>query len=65
MLISSLDNNNLWTLFLVVPYGIGWKTILNENAVEYLTSRNMKLVVIAESPDIAISHPMVALSRWT
>jgi len=53
----------LRTLFIVIPYGIGWKTILNEKAVQYLASRNIRLVAIAEPPDIAISHPMVSIEK--
>ena len=51
------------TLFLVIPYGIGWKTILNEKAANYLTSKNIRLVIIAESQDVGITHPMVSIER--
>lgn len=51
------------TLFIVIPYGIGWKTILNEKAVNYLTGRKMKLVIVAESPDTAFSHSLVHVER--
>ena len=51
------------TLFMVVPYGIGWKTILNEKAANYLTSRNIRLVIVAESQDVRITNPMVSIER--
>ena len=51
------------TLLMVIPYGIGWKAILNEKAVNYLTSRNIRLVMVAESQDIGITHPMVSNER--
>ncbi|MBM3897568.1 MAG: hypothetical protein FJ358_03465 [Thaumarchaeota archaeon] len=63
MLALSLDSDKLQTLFIVIPYGIGWKTILNEKTVGYLTSRNMKLVIIAEPPDVVVSHPMVSIEK--
>jgi len=48
------------TLLMVIPYGIGWKAILNEKTVNYLTSRDIRLVMVAESQDIGITHPMVS-----
>lgn len=58
-----MSSNGVRTLFIVIPYGIGWKTILNEKAVEYLTSKKMRLVVIAESPDVSINHQMVSVEK--
>ena len=46
-------------MFIVAPYGIGWSTILNEKGIEYFTSRKIRLVIIAESPLISISNPLV------
>ena len=51
------------TLFLVMPYGIGWTAILNEKVTEYFTSRKIRLVIIAESPVISISHPLVHVEK--
>ena len=58
-----MSRNDIRTLFVVIPYGIGWKTILNEKTVEYLTTKNIRLVIIAESPDVSISHPTVSIEK--
>ena len=53
--------NNDKTLLIVLPYGIGWKSIINEKNLEILTNSGLKIILLCEPNMINSTNPNVVI----
>nr|AIF05765.1 hypothetical protein [uncultured marine thaumarchaeote KM3_187_A08] len=53
--------NNDKTLLIVLPYGIGWKSIINEKNLEILTNSGLKIILLCEPNMINSTNPDVVI----
>tara|TARA_B100000029_G_scaffold230656_1_gene228124 strand:+ start:45431 stop:46822 length:1392 start_codon:yes stop_codon:yes gene_type:complete len=53
--------NNDKTLLIVLPYGIGWKSIINEKNLEILTNSGLKIILLCEPNMIESNNPNVEI----
>ena len=49
------------TLLIVLPYGIGWKSIINEKNLETLTNSGLKIILLCEPNMIKSTNPNVII----
>ena len=53
--------NNDKTLLIVLPYGIGWKSIINEKNLEILTNAGLKIILLCEPNMVNSTNPNVVI----
>ena len=56
-----MTKNNDKTLLIVLPYGIGWKSIINEENLEILTNSGLKIILLCEPNMIESNNPNVII----
>ena len=61
-------SSNGKTILIPLPYGIGWKTILNEKSIKYLSGKGFHIVLLVESEDMIPNNSNITvrpLRRYT
>ena len=56
-----MTENNDKTLLIVLPYGIGWNSIINEENLEILTNSGLKIILLCEPNMIESNNPNVII----
>ena len=47
------------TILIVLPYGIGWKSIINDDVLKLLSNVGLRIVILAEDNMINSSDPNI------
>ena len=51
-------------LLIVLPYGIGWKSIINEQNLIYLSDNNIKITFLSESDSLKPLNPNISFHNF-